>query len=106
MSKKQEDILASDFKNFHVPDIGNMPQEMSDVILDERETRKRLLNHARIVGCGREMLILLGKYDKIFRNCRNEVERRDIAKLASVEVFKLLGGYGNLVVDGQIVCKG
>ena len=107
MSKKQDEIGASDFKNFHTGDIQSVLGEigMSNKVLPEQETRRRLLTHARLAGCERDMLLLFSKYDKLMRNCPNEAERRDMAKLASVEVYRLLGGGGELYVDGPLVCK-
>ena len=81
------------------------PENLSDKVLEERETRKRLLTHARLVGCERDMLLLFAKYDKLMRNCTSENERRDMAKLGAVEVYRLLGGGGELFVDNQLVCK-
>jgi hypothetical protein len=77
----------------------------NDKVLSEQETRKRLLTHARLIGCEKEMLLIFAKYDKLLRNCTNEKERNDIGKLGAVEIYRLLGGGGELVVDGQLVCK-
>lgn len=81
------------------------PDNLSKKVLAERETRKRLLTHARMVGCEKDMLLLFAKYDKLMRNCTNDKERADIAKLGAVETYQLLGGGGELYVDGQLVCK-
>jgi hypothetical protein len=81
------------------------PDNLSQKVLDERETRKRLLTHARMVGCERDMLLLFTKYDKLIRNCANEKERLDMGKLAAVEVYKLLGGGGELYVNNELVCE-
>ena len=81
------------------------PSNLSNRVLEERETRKRLLNHARMAGCEKDMLLLFAKYDKLMRNCTNDKERADIAKLGAVETYQLLGGGGELYVDGQLVCK-
>lgn len=107
MSKKHDDISASDFKNFHTGDIQEALDEnhVSNKVLSEQETRRRLLKHARMVDCERDMLLIFAKYDKLMRNCANDAERKDMAKLASVEVYRLLGGGGELYVDGQLVCK-
>lgn len=80
-------------------------ENLSDKVLDERETRKRLLTHARMIGCEKEMLILLNKADTLLKNCTNEKERLDIGKLFILEIYKLLGGGGELYVNGQLVCK-
>ena len=94
------DISGGDFKF----DAAN-PEHVSDKVLSEQETRKRLLKHARLIGAERDMLLLFAKYDKLQRNCTNERERQDIAKLGAVEMYRLLGGGGELFVDGQLVCK-
>lgn len=109
MSKiKSWEPTESDFKNFHTGDIQGILDDNSNVssrVLTEQETRRRLLTHARLVGCERDMLLLFAKYDKLIRNCPNEEERRDMAKMAGVEVYRLLGGGGELYVDGQLVMK-
>lgn len=74
-------------------------------VASEKETRKRLLTHARLVGCEKEMLILFSKFDNMARLCTNEKERKDMGKIMAVEVYRLLGGGGELYVDGQLVCK-
>lgn len=81
------------------------PNNLSQKVLDERETRKRLLKHARLVGCEYEMKLLLDKYDKLLRNCTNESERADIAKLGCYEIYRILGGGGELYVNNQLVAK-
>jgi hypothetical protein len=82
------------------------PTNLSAKILPERESRRRVLNLAREMGCEKDMLLLFAKYDRMMKACTDDKERSDIGKLANVEVYKLLGGGGELVVDGQIVCKG
>lgn len=81
------------------------PNNLSNKVLTEQETRKRLLKHARLIGCERDMLLLFAKYDGLMHRCTNEKERQDIAKLGAVEMYRLLGGGGELYVDGQLVCK-
>ena len=48
---------------------------------------------------------LFEKYDKLLRNCTNAHEREDIAKLGIYEAYRLLGGGGELYVDGSLVAK-
>lgn len=81
------------------------PNNLSAQILNERESRKRLLKHARLVGCEKDMMLLFVKYDNLLKNCPNEKERKDIGKLGAVEMHRLLGGGGTLYVDGQLVVK-
>lgn len=80
-------------------------ENLSSKVVQEKETRRRLLTHARQVGCEKDMLLLFAKYDKLLRNCTNDKERADISKLGAVEVYQLLGGGGELYVDGTLVCK-
>lgn len=81
------------------------PKNLSDKILPENETRKRLLKHAKLVGCEYDMKMLFKKYDNLLKNCTNEKEREDISKLGAYEVYRLLGGGGELYVDGKLVAK-
>jgi hypothetical protein len=81
------------------------PNNLSDQVLKERETRARLLKHARIVGCERDMLLLFAKADNTMRNCTNDKERKDMGKLFAISVYQLLGGGGELYIDGQLVMK-
>lgn len=81
------------------------PENLSDKVLSERETRKRLLTHARLLGFEKDMLLLFAKYDRLLRICTNEKERLDISKLGAVEMYRLLGGGGELYIDGQLVIK-
>lgn len=81
------------------------PNNLNNKILSERETRSRLLTHARMLGCEKDMLIIFAKYDKLLRNCSNEQERIDIGKMGGVEIYKILGAGGELYIDGQLVCK-
>lgn len=81
------------------------PNNLSNIVVDERETRKRFLSHARIAGCEKEMLLLFAKADSVMRNCTNNKERKDMGKLFAIEVYRLLGGGGELYIDGQLVVK-
>ncbi len=81
------------------------PENISKKVLDERETRKRFLMHARMLGFEKDMLLLFAKYDKLLRNCSNEQERLDIGKMGAYEAYKLLGGNGELYVNGTLVAK-
>lgn len=81
------------------------PTNLSKKIVSEKDTRAKFLAEARRMGCEKEMFLLLSKYDNLMRNCTNDKERSDISKLGCVEVYKLLGGGGELYVDGQLVVK-
>jgi len=106
MSKNDENIEI--IKSLSIGDIkidATNPDNLSNKVLSERETRRRLLNHARLVGCEKDMLLLFKKYDNLLKNCTNDKERSDIGKLGAYETYRLLGGGGELYVDGQLVCK-
>jgi hypothetical protein len=108
MSKTKHAPDWTDFRNFSVPDIkidATDPNNLSNKVLPEQQSRRNFLTHARMMGCEREMMLLFVKYDKLMRNCTNDKERADIAALGAVEVYKLLGGGGELYVNGQLVCK-
>ena len=104
MSKDIDKTFLRDVGTIEKIDTSNA-SNLSNKVLEERETRRRLLSHARLNGVERDMLLLFAKYDKLMRNCTNEKERADIAKLGAVETYQLLGGGGELYVDGQLVCK-
>ena len=72
-------------------------------VLDERDTRKKLISHARAKGFEQDLINLFNKYDTLMRNCSNEKERQDIGKLGSYEVFCLFNKGGDLYVDGQLI---
>ena len=101
-------LFDVNIKNLSVPDIkiDTMDESnLSDRVVSEKESRRRWLNFARANGLEKEMLLLFAKYDKLMRNCTNDKERKDISKLGCVEFYKLLGGGGELFVDGQLVMK-
>src|SRR5271165_873873 len=87
------------------------PDNLSDKVLAERETRKRLLTHARLAevergvkGLEKAMMLLFAKYDKMMRTCSNDKERMDMGKLGAIEMYRLLGGGGELYVNSELVC--
>lgn len=74
-------------------------------VLPEYETRVRILKFAREIGCEKEVKLTLEKYDKLLRNCANQKERDDISKLGIYEIYRLLGGGGELYVNEQLIAK-
>ena len=79
------------------------PNNLSNKVMPEHETRRKIMIHAKRVGCEGDMLKLFAKIDKLMRNCTNSKEREDIGKMGAYEVWRLLGGGGQLYVDGQLV---
>ena len=91
---------------------GDDPNNYNDKILDEKETRRRIMNFARSLGCEKELYQLLVKWDNKMRLCGNEEERKHMSELGNVEIFLLLksakhmGGESTdakLVVNGKVV---
>ena len=83
-----------------------MSQEQDNIsnkILDERETRKRMLNYAKSLGFEMDLLQLFAKYDKLMRNCTNDQERIDMGKLAAYSVYNLLGKGGDFYINGELI---
>ena len=80
-------------------------ENLSNKVLSEHESRKRILKHARLVGMEKDMLLIFAKFDKLLRNCTNEKEREDIGKMGAYEVYRLLGGGGELYINGQLIAK-
>lgn len=76
---------------------------LSDKVMPEQETRRKILHHAKQVGCEGDMLKLFCKIDKLMINCTNAREREDIGKMGAYEVWNLLGGGGQLYVGGQLI---
>lgn len=100
------------------------PDDISQKVTDERETRKKFLTVARWAGREADMLILFAKYDKMRRETFDEDKRKDISKVGAIEVYKLLGDCfaslkssnalqipgldshkGELWVDGELVYR-
>lgn len=79
------------------------PNNLSNKVMPENETRKKILLHAKKVGCYGDMIQLFEKIDKLMKNCTNDKERNDIGQYGSYQVWKLLGGGGQLYVNGQLV---
>ncbi len=75
-------------------------------ILNEKETRQKLIARARSLGIERDLLTILNKYDNLIRNCPDEKERKDMGKLGAYEVYNLFNKGGSLYVDGMLVYKG
>lgn len=79
------------------------PNNLSNKVMSEQETRRKILYHAKQVGCYGDMIQLFEKIDKLMRNCTNDQERKDIGKYGSYQVWVLLGRGGQLYIDGNLV---
>jgi hypothetical protein len=100
------------------------PDDVSEKVTSERETRRKFLTVANWAGRQRDMLVLFAKYDKLQRETSDPEKKKDIAKVGAIEVYKLLGECfaslknsnalvipgldshrGELWVDGELVYK-
>ena len=81
------------------------PLNLNNKVLDEQTSRRKWLTRARQEGYEKDMLLLFTKYDRLIRLATDPKEKTDIAKLGVLEVYKLMGGGGELYVDGQLVAK-
>jgi hypothetical protein len=100
------------------------PDDLSNKVTSERETRKKFLTVAKWAGRDKDMLMLFAKFDKLQRETNDEAKLKDIAKIGATEVYKLLGEcfaslknsnalvipgldshMGELWVDGELVYK-
>lgn len=100
------------------------PDDLSNKVTDEKETRRKFLTVARWAGREKDMLLVFMKFDKLMRNCDNDDKKKDISKIGAIEVYKLLGECfdslkssnalqipgldshkGELWVDGELVYK-
>lgn len=79
------------------------PNSYNDRVMPEDETRRKILNQARRLGCETEIRNIFNKIDKLMRNCTNESERLDIGKMGALEVYKMLGLYGKMYVNNELV---
>ena len=105
MNKKDIDIGKSILKDLNIGNFNidlTKVENISNKVAPEVETRRAMLLHARRLGCEKEMLRLLNKYDNLLRNCTNVKERQGIAQLGAYEIGKLLN-YTEFAVDGVTV---
>ena len=100
------------------------PDDISQKVTDEKETRRKFLTVARWAGREKDMLLLFAKFDRMRHECNNDDKKKDISKVGAIEVYKLLGDCfaslkssnvlqipgldshrGELWVDGELVYK-
>lgn len=81
------------------------PNNLDQKVLSEKETRKRLLAHAKMIGCEYEMKEMFKKTDLLISKCTNQKEMEDIKKLGAIAIYRLLGGGGELYINNVLVCK-
>jgi hypothetical protein len=82
----------------------NSPQERPrGKVFGEMESRQRLMAVATQMGCQEEVIQIFNRYDRLLRNCGNEIERKHISILGIAEISKVMGYSGAQTVgDLQI----
>lgn len=78
-------------------------QKFNDNVTPEKEYRKKILNFSEKYGCRIEVQQIMDKYDKILLQCTNPKEREQIGIMGVAEIHKMLGCYGSLVVNGNLI---
>lgn len=74
---------------------------MPKKILSEQETRKNMLEIARMLGCEGDVIEIFNKYDVLLRNCTNAQERQAISTMGNIEIHRLLSSDpGELIIGG------
>jgi len=71
--------------------------------LNEKDSRARIIGHARKYGCETELLKLLATYDELIKHAKSEEERKAMAHLGLAAVDSFFGGKGDfLPIDGKL----
>lgn len=83
------------------------PDDLSNKVTSEQETRKKFLTVSKWAGRERDMLVLFAKFDKLMREANTEEKKKDISKFGAIEVYKLLGEcFASLKQSGSLVIPG
>lgn len=77
-----------------------------DSPLTEHETRLKLFGYAKQLGCEKDLVQILQKYDNVLKGCTNMIERRQMAVMANIEVHKLFNFRNPLIVGGVEILPG
>ena len=78
-------------------------QQFNNKVIPELEYRKKILNFAKKYGCHIEVQQIMNKYDKILNQCTNPKEKEQIGIMGVAEIHKLMGCYGSLIVNGNLI---
>jgi hypothetical protein len=70
-------------------------------IKTEKETRKHLLKIAQQNGCETEFRKILAQFDEMLKHAKTPEERRALQDYGVLEIYKLFGNAGELIVDGR-----
>ncbi len=79
---------------------------MGKKILNERDTRKNILEIADMLGCKGDVMQIFVKYDNLLRGCTNPMERQAISIAGNEELqFFLSNRPGFITVNGKLIGK-
>lgn len=70
-------------------------------IKNEAETRRGMIEAARILGCEGDLLQIFHKYDTMLKRCTNPIEREQISLEANTQVHYLNSKYPGLLQVGR-----
>ncbi len=82
------------------------PYKPGAKVMDEKETRRRILNTGRQLGCEADMIIIFNETDRLLTNCTDQKEREHIAQFGALRLHMLLGGRGELEINGKKIHEG
>lgn len=98
--------MSKNLESGGVIDLSN-PDELSNNVTGEKETRRKFLQVSKWAGRERDMLVLFAKYDRLMRETNDEAKRKDISKYGAIEVYKLLGEcFASLKSSNALVIPG
>ena len=69
-------------------------------VKSEAESRKTILEDAKICGCHEAVVKAFARYDRMLAQCKNEEERKSIAIMGTAELYRIMNSKGGLSVDG------
>lgn len=95
----------SDFSKIKID--SDNPDDVSEKVTNEKETRRKFLTVARWAGRERDMLLVFAKFDKLMRESTDVEKKKDISKVGAIEVYKLLGEcFSSLKASNALVIPG
>ena len=80
-------------------------KSIAEKVQPESETRKKVLGLAMAKGpsCYMQAVFIMDKYDKLLRNCTNEVERNQMGAMGIAEINALLSCNDELYIEDRII---
>jgi hypothetical protein len=71
--------------------------------MNEKQSRKRLLDWAREFGAEAQLLKIFSRYDDLLKGCKTPEEKEAIQIMGNVEIHDFFGGNGALEVGGKTI---